>query len=313
MLRVFLGIVILVAVLVLSGAAYEALASRGDAAKLPPPGRLVDIGGYRLHLNCSGDGSPTIVLDAGLGESSLDWVLVQPQLARSTRVCSYDRAGMGWSDPSPQARTPANMAEELHTLLANAHVSGPYVLVGHSLAGKTARMFALRHPDDVAGVVLIDARHESLDASPAENQAFVEQVDAQGRTYDWARRLGVARLFGTMLAGAPALPAETRSAMAILGTRPNTIAATSAEARARSANDAELTAATLGDRPLVVLVAGQSLTNIPHWEEAQRRHAALSSRGELRISQNSGHAIQWDDPQLVVASIEEVVAAARAP
>lgn len=312
-LRSFAALVALAAVLALSGAAFEAIASSRDAAAPPPAGRLVDVGGFRLHLHCMGEGIPTVVLDAGLGRESLDWSLVQPDVARTTRVCAYDRAGMGWSDPSPHQRTPAAVARELHALLDNAGVSGPYVLAAHSLSGKYARMFAVRYPREVAGVVLVDARHEYVDAftTPDENQAFFDAVDAQGETYAWARRLGVVRMFGSSLAGTPAFPAATRRAMALIATRAAAITATSAEARQRAANDAELEASSLGDHPLIVLAAGESMTGIPHWSEAQRRQAALSSRGELRVAQGSSHCIQCDDPELVTRAIEEIVATVR--
>ena len=138
--RALAALLALIAILALAGASYEAIAATGDARHYPPPGTLVDVGGFRLHINCVGTGSPTVVLDAGLGGSSLDWSLVQPELGRSTRVCAYDRAGMGWSDPGPQPRTPGQIARELHTLLTNAGIAGPYVLVGHSLAGTNVSM-----------------------------------------------------------------------------------------------------------------------------------------------------------------------------
>ena len=312
-LRSLATILAIIALLGVSGAGYEALASRSDATNVPRPGRLVDVGGFRLHLNCTGEGSPAVVLDAGLSRDSLDWALVQPEIAQTTRVCSYDRAGMGWSEPSPNARTPAIIADELHTLLANADIPGPYVLVAHSLSGKYARMFAIQHPSEVAGIVLVDARHEYLDelTSPDEIQVFHAAVDAQGVQYAWARRLGVARLFAASIAGTPAFPAETRRTMALTATSASAIAATSAEARERAANDAELRASGLGDRPLIVLAAGQSMTRIPHWQEAQERQAALSSRGQLRIAQTSSHCIQCDNPTAVIGAIEDVVDAVR--
>ncbi|HEY9014914.1 MAG TPA: alpha/beta hydrolase, partial [Gemmatimonadales bacterium] len=147
--RTLAALVGLLVVLGLMGAGYEALAAAGDARRYPAPGQLVDVGGYRLHIQCVGTGSPTVVLDAGLSGSSLDWSLVQPELGRTTRVCAYDRAGMGWSDPGAQPRTPRQIADELHTLLTNAGIAGPYVLVGHSLAGKNVRLFALAHPEEV--------------------------------------------------------------------------------------------------------------------------------------------------------------------
>ena len=133
------------------GASYEAIAAGGDAKAYPPPGRLVDVGGYRLHIQCAGTGSPAVVLDAGLGGTSLDWNLVQKEMGLTTQVCAYDRAGMGWSETGPLPRTPDQIARELHTLLTNAGIPGPYVLVGHSVGGKNVRMFALQYPDEVAG------------------------------------------------------------------------------------------------------------------------------------------------------------------
>ena len=150
------------AALVASGALYEAIASLSDSGSAVS-GQLIDVGGHRLYLDCEGAGSPAIVMDAGLGGSSLDWLLVQPELARSTTVCTYDRAGMGLSDPGPKPRSPGRNADELHRLLEAGGVEGPYVLVGHSLAGKNLRMFAAAHPEEVAGLVLVDARSERID------------------------------------------------------------------------------------------------------------------------------------------------------
>jgi hypothetical protein len=161
--RILLGLVALIVLLAASGAIYEAIMAAGDARRYPPPGQLVDVGGHRLHPHCVGQGSPAVVLDAGLGGFSLDWDAVLPEIATSTRVCAYDRAGLGWSEPGPSPRSPQQFASELYDLLTNAGVTGPYVLVAHSISGKTARLFASQHPTEVAGMVLIDARHESVD------------------------------------------------------------------------------------------------------------------------------------------------------
>ena len=118
--RLALGAVALVVLPALAGIAYQALASARDARRYPPPGNLIDIGGYRLHIQSAGQGSPTVILDAGWTDCSLNWCLVQPEVAKFTRVCSYDRAGSGWSDPGPAPRTSAQIVRELHTLLANS-------------------------------------------------------------------------------------------------------------------------------------------------------------------------------------------------
>jgi pimeloyl-ACP methyl ester carboxylesterase len=218
--RALVAVAGLIAVLALVGASYEAIAAAGDARRYLAPGQLVDIGGYRLHIQCVGTGSPTVVLDAGLSGSSLDWNLVQPELGRTTRVCAYDRAGMGWSDPGPQQRTPRQIADELHTLLTNAGIAEPYVLVGHSLAGKNVRLFALQHPDQVAGMVLVDARSEYVDANtaPAEVQAFQRASATQAILYRVAHSVGLVRLIGASLWGGPAMPRETRTEGMLLTT-----------------------------------------------------------------------------------------------
>src|SRR4051794_10933016 len=304
----------LIAVLALAGASYEAIAAAGDEGRYPAPGQLVDVGGYRLHIQCVGAGSPTVVLDAGLGGSSLDWSLVQPELGRSTRVCAYDRAGMGWSDPSPQPRTPRQIADELHTLLTNAGIAGPYVLVGHSLAGKNVRLFALAHPEQVVGMVLVDARSEYVDAntSPAEVEAFQQNIAAQASQFRVARSLGLVRLIGASLWGGPAMPRATRTEGMLFQTSQRAVDAQTAEGLERAADDALLQAApALGDRPLLVLAAGQKVAHDPIWAEAQRRQAALSTNGRLIVAEGSGHAIHWEQPALVIDAVRQVIADVR--
>jgi pimeloyl-ACP methyl ester carboxylesterase len=305
---------VLIAILALAGASYEAIAARGDARRYPAPGQLVDIGGYRLHIQCFGTGSPTVVLDAGLSGSSLDWNLVQSELGNTTRVCAYDRAGMGWSDPGPQPRTPRQIADELHTLLTNAGIAEPYVLVGHSLGGKNVRLFALTHPEQVAGMVLVDARSEYVDAntSPAEEQAFQQALAAQAFLYRVTRSVGLVRLIGASLWGGPAMPREMRTEGMLLQTSQRGVDAQTAEGLERAADDAQLQAApSLGDRPLMVLAAGQKVAHDPIWLEAQRRQAALSSDSRLIVAEGSGHAIHWEQPALVIDAVRQVVEKAR--
>jgi pimeloyl-ACP methyl ester carboxylesterase len=310
-----LGVVFaLIAGLALAGAGYEAIAARGDAQAYPPPGRLVDVGGYRLHIQYVGTGSPTVVLDAGLGGMSLDWNLVQTDMGRTTRVCAYDRAGMGWSDPGPQPRTPDQIARELHTLLTNAGIPGPYVLVGHSVGGKNVRMFALQHPEEVAGMVLVDARSEYVDAPTAAAAAVgTEKVTgSEWSLYGVVRRVGLVRLIGASQWGPPTLSLQTRTELALLATGQPGLDATAAESLAMTADNAQLQAAPpLGDRPLIVLAADQTMAEIPAWAEAQRRQAALSTNGRLIIVAGSSHYIQLDHPALVIDAVQQVVEQAR--
>lgn len=306
--------VALSAILTAAGAGYEAIAARGDARAYPPPGQLVDVGGYRLHIQCAGTGSPTVVLDAGLGGTSLDWALVQPAIGQMTRVCAFDRAGMGWSESGPEPRTPEQNARELHTLLTHAGVHGPYVLVGHSLAGKNVRLFAVMYPDQVAGMVLVDARSEYVDArtSPSAAQGFKNLYAFLAKAYKAARGLGLMRLIGASVVGAPALSIETRTAMALIAYGPRSQEAGTAEAMEREANDAQLAAApSLGDRPLIVLASEANMTGEPHWAEAQHRLAEMSAQGRLIVPAGSGHYLHWDHPAVVIDAVAEVVGRLR--
>ena len=167
-----ISIVVLVLVLLVLGTAIAGTIAKSNLAKeYSAPGQLVDVGGYKMHINCVGQGSPTVILEAGTGDFSLIWAYVQPEVAKYTRVCSYDRAGFGWSEASPHPRTGNMMVEELHTLLVKANIQGPYVLVGHSLGGLLARVYTHNYPDEVAGLVLVDSAYEEVDIRLPESAA----------------------------------------------------------------------------------------------------------------------------------------------
>jgi pimeloyl-ACP methyl ester carboxylesterase len=165
--RVVLSAVVVVAAAVAGSASFNAVAQLWFRAHNPPPGETYLVNGHKMHMNCTGSGSPTIVLDAGLGNDSLIWGGVQPVLSRTTRVCSYDRAGFGWSDALPAPRDADHIAVELHELLLQAKVSGPIVLMGHSIAGIYMRDYATRYPADLAGIVFVDASTPLQDENPA--------------------------------------------------------------------------------------------------------------------------------------------------
>jgi pimeloyl-ACP methyl ester carboxylesterase len=184
--RVLVALCGLIVLAAIAGTTYQWLATRKDLAATPPPGHLVDIGGYRLHLWCTGDGAPAVILDTGLGGSSAGWGFVQPDVAQFTRVCSYDRAGMGYSDPGPSPRTARRIASELAELLPRSGITGPVVLVGASIGGFNARVFASDHPDRAAGLVLVDASHED----------DLHQVPPMARFVPLLSTVGVLRLFG---------------------------------------------------------------------------------------------------------------------
>jgi pimeloyl-ACP methyl ester carboxylesterase len=316
--RILLGLLALIVLIAAGGASYEAIMATGDARRYPAPGQLVDIGGHRLHLNCVGQGNPTVVLDAGLGAFSLDWAAIQPQIATSTRVCAYDRAGLGWSEPGPLPRSPQQFADELHLLLTNAGVEGPYVLVVHSISGKTARLFASQHPNEVAGMVLVDARHESVDEHLTPEQIAAE--DAQQQRFQnmigWMAKFGLVRLLWApawprVLPGSENLTPETRTAIGVLQARPRQIENALAEGQGRMQSDTQLRrAAPLGDIPLIVLASAQSIDHLSFWKDAQQIMTGLSPNSRLVVAPG-GHAVHFEQPALVVESIGQVVDAAR--
>lgn len=253
-------------------------------------------------------------MDAGLGGSSLDWILVQSELAATTHVCVYDRAGMGWSDKRPLPRSPSQILEEVHTLLRQADIAGPYVLVAHSLAGKSARLFADSYREDVACVVLVDTRNEVVDSqiSTSEAEGFNRALTLQGEVYSWARRFGVACLLGEALVDQPQLPSGIGLEMALMHTQRAAIDTTTLEGMSRSADDGAISTATLGSIPLVVVASGVSMRDIPHWSDAQEALAKLSTNARLVVAEHSGHLVQIEEPEIVIASVSDVVARARA-
>ena len=192
-----LGIILLVTVII--GILYQKGSSLRDQYRYQPLGRLIDIEGYKLHVHCTGKGNTTVVLDAGMGGTSLGWSLVQPEIAKFTRVCSFDRAGYGWSEESASKRTSLHIVEELHTLLHKAHIPGPYILVGHSFGGCNALLFANLYPEETVGVVLVESVHEDvLERFPSSpKRGSFKKIFAHPK-FQWLQSVvGYKRLKGT--------------------------------------------------------------------------------------------------------------------
>jgi pimeloyl-ACP methyl ester carboxylesterase len=316
--RILLGLLALPIALGGLGASYEAIMATGDATRYPAPGQLVDVGGYRMHISCMGAGAPTVVLNSGAGGFSAEWNLVQPELSKTTRVCAYDRAGLGWSEPGPAPRSPAHIADELHTLLTNAGIEGPIVLVAHSAGGKHARLYAQRHPERVAGIVLVDARSEYVDDHQTPQQAAAERAEIVGFQSQIATlsRFGVIRLIWSWgwpkaLPVAGKLAPETRQLIGILQARSLHQATSLSETEDGRSNNDALRGATLGATPLVVLASGQLTHQIPNWRESQDYQAELSTNSRLIVVEGSDHSIHWDRPALVMDAVRAVIVAAR--
>jgi pimeloyl-ACP methyl ester carboxylesterase len=299
--RTLLALSGLVVVAALTGATYQWLATRHDLAANPPPGRLVDVGGHRLHIWCTGSGAPSVILETGLGGSSADWGFVQPEVAAFTRVCSYDRAGMGYSDPGPSPRTTRRIARELAALLDRTGISGPVVLVGASIGGLAVRVFASEHAERVAGLVLVDASHEDQDVDIPAIAPFVPFLST----------VGAFRLLGVSFGPPPAsLAPSVRGFARATGFRSAAYQGAANEMihLRESAAEVKATRRTL-NIPVVVVTAG--LGADAAWRDLQRDQVGLSRQGCQVNAERSGHAIAVGQPQAVVDAIRAVVDTAR--
>jgi pimeloyl-ACP methyl ester carboxylesterase len=303
--------------LIAAGLLYENIAEVRDRRFNPMPGKLIDIGGYKLHIDCLGQGAPTVILDSGLGDSYISWRKVQPEIAKFTRVCSYDRAGLGYSDPSPHPRTSKVIAEELHKLLYSYSVDSmdPIVLVGHSMGGYDVRLYASLYRNQVAGMVLVDASHpDQENRFPAALNDMQKSWLREAEFFEFTMPLGIPRLMGFCDPDP-----EIRAAECNFHTARETVA----EMKAFSENAAQTAATgTLGDIPLAVLShdPDKPSSDLPAdlakpandaWEKMQEELAHLSTRSTQTIARNSSHYIQLDRPDAVIDAVHRVVDQAR--
>jgi pimeloyl-ACP methyl ester carboxylesterase len=330
---------VLLVVLILAGITYEQIGERLDRKRFPQVGRSVDIGGRSLNIYCSGEGGPAVILDTGGSAPGYENLLLQKKIAQFTSACWFDRAGLGWSDPSPVEQTSAAIADDLHALLHAAGVSPPYVLVGASFSGFNVRVFAGKYPAEVAGAVLEDAAHEDqYRYEPRAIQAPADRLPPAIRSLlcaalPLAARIGMVRFLlqrtAPPLRASPAgftagqtairrgLELQTKSFL--VGASCNVLQKTLAQVRA---------AGNFGDRPLIVLTAGKPITfGDPEvdkeliafhdiWvHQLQPQLAHLSTRGRQVILENSSHGFWSAASDLeppgseppAVAAIREVV------
>jgi pimeloyl-ACP methyl ester carboxylesterase len=321
--RIAIGLLALILLLVLAGAVYEFFARRGAASQYPAPGVLVDIGGRSIHLDCRGSGAPTVVLESGLDmNGSLAWHKVHDTLAKTTRTCAYDRAGIMWSDPSPDVRDGDHVARDLHAALTAAGIDGPLVLVGHSLGGPYIMNYTRQFGASVGGLVFVDASHpdqlETL-AKPGEKKLKVEMPLAVGvmSTLGWT---GLPRALSGVLSPdedspiAPLREAYTPSSLPAMLDELESLETTLDQGGALR---------TLGDRPIVVLtgskpypkeiLAAQEMTEaegraqMAKWLDLHRDEARWSTRSTHEILPDAGHYVQIDRPDAVINAVNAVV------
>ena len=310
--------------LAITGALYQMIGRWRDVRRFPQRGHLVQAGSIRMNIDCSGQGSPTVILESGSGGPSVDWLMVQPEVAKFSRVCSYDRAGYGWSDSSPEPRSSLQIARELKQLLQAASEKGPYVLVGHSMGGYDIRVCTGQYPNDVAGMVLVDASHEDQELRAPESirkwsQDYRKHPSWKKLKYFFQLQLGWARLMADR--DAPAfwpkafreeenfLTLPTKHQFATIDE--DQVFSTLSAAQVRSAGN-------LGDRPLIVLTATRQ-DDIPAeippkdtqaeedlWvHQLQPELARLSTRGK-QIVVDSSHEMPTEHPEVVISAIHEV-------
>jgi pimeloyl-ACP methyl ester carboxylesterase len=316
-----------------------------QSAPIPPAGQLVDVGGWRLHLHCTGEAQPsqpTVILEAGLGDFSVEWSLVQPKLATFVRVCSYDRAGTGWSELGPHPRTMQQIAYELHVLLEKAKVAPPYVLVGHSYGGWLVRLYASRYRSEIAGMVLLEGGFDNPWRMVNGTLVRAEELTT-GKPIPDVKTSGPLResdipevAMKQMQAGAKSLvrgandpprsqlpPDAQRVRTWVLSRWQHLAAAVNpveAEELAILRKERASGNHPLGDMPLVVVTRGIADENGPGGNEVElerrkKEHAelakSLSRNGRQVIAERSGHHVQIEAPEVVITSVRDVISQAR--
>jgi pimeloyl-ACP methyl ester carboxylesterase len=342
------AVVILAVGAVTTGAGYQTVGTWRDSRRFPQRGRSVQAGQVKLNIDCSGDrkgpGSPEVILDSGIGVPAVGWIKVQPEVAKFARVCSYDRAGYGWSDAGPEPRTSLQIAKELKILLNTAGEKGPYVLVGHSFGGFNVRVFTELYPADVLGVVLVDGAHED-EEKRIDELLPVAVVEQEERNDLWNARVnqfltplrihfGIQRLQMAIGWGTPSygvlqstrdFSTEFRQELLYLRQQEKFRNAVASESKAFAESIVQVRGAgNLGDRPLIVLSAGKPypLDPLLTKEEMERQNnlwinvlqvqeAHLSTHGKQIIVPDSGHMIPFQRPDTVISAIHEVWSTTR--
>ncbi|HJT69659.1 MAG TPA: alpha/beta hydrolase [Terriglobales bacterium] len=316
---------------------YALILSGVFAATQPaPPGKLVDLGGHRLHVNCTGKGKPTIVVENGLGDFSFDWMLVQSKVSTFSRICTYDRAGYAWSDPGPKPRTFAQINLELHDALAKLGEHGPFVLVGHSYGGPVVRNFAITFPKESAGMVLVDAAFEGERVGIGGGKTMRLGDDAKGRAIPAPREEMTKNDTPASLPKLPpelattldsmykVLPADVQKLQLWAQSRPVMYEEESSQLEWSGEYFAKWMSTpqkgTLGAIPLIVLTRAEggygNDADVPakQWEQerkdGQAKLVALSSNSK-QVVVHSGHNMELEAPNDVTKAIREVVTAVR--
>jgi pimeloyl-ACP methyl ester carboxylesterase len=312
-------LLVLIVSLAAIGVLYENISEARDRRFNPMEGILVDVAGGKMHIDCVGNASaasPTVILDSGLGDSYISWRKVQPQIAKFVRVCSYDRSGIGYSDPSLAPRTSQVIAEELHGLLQAAAIAPPYILVGHSMGGYDVRVYASLYRSDVAGMVLVDASHPDQDSRlPPELKDMDGSWMREAEFLEYSMPFGVPRLFGMCDDSVVQRAAECNFQSARVNVEEMKSFLTSAAETAATGPLGDIPLAVLShdpDKLLLEMPAGLAKSTNEAWEKMQEELAKLSTHGTQTIAKGSSHYIQLDRPDVVIEGVRSVVDQVRA-
>lgn len=318
--RIVFFVISCLLLVVISGFVYEWIASKQDKLQYPPLGKMVDVGGYRLHIRKLGSGTPTILLESGSGESSLSWRDIPENLSSFATVVSYDRAGYAWSEEAATPRTGENIVRELHLALKNTDIQPPYILVGHSLGGMYSRLYAQTYRDEVAGLVLVDARPEN-DARRT-NEIYAKErpkVNPSPFISILLERTGAFRLFPNfMLAGR--VEYQDRKAFVNIVASPKYFRSVADEGDLANTTEDAIRGQHLGNLPVRVIARGiqQNLTQFgiskngndqieQSWQMGQREMLNISTNSKFVVAKKSEHMIIHDQPELVIQVIRELI------
>ena len=311
----------LVVLVPLAASVWNAVATRWVHRKNPVPGRFYAVGGYQMHIHCAGSGRPTVVMEAGATASWLAWRRVQPQLSQDTRVCSYDRAGHGWSDPRPGPRDADHVVGELHDLLDQAGAERPLVLVGHSAGGLYARAYAYRFPTEVSAVALLDASSpEQLNVLPGWRAMYEQNRRHHHARLRWEKLRvwsGWERLMGRCRVDDAGEAPEIVGQYAAMMCRPAFVGGEESEyAYFEETSRQAARLVSFGTVPLLILSRDpaaeegsppETMARERAWDHEQERMKALSPRSWRVIARGSGHAVHHDRLELVVSELRLLV------
>ncbi len=315
--RILVGLLLFVLILALAGFLYENISEARDRRFNAMPGKLVDVDGDKMHLYCVGVGIPTVILESGLGDSYISWRKVQPEIAKFTRVCSYDRAGIGYSDSTSQPRTSKVIADQLQALLYNAGIAPPYVLVGHSMGGYDVRLYASLYRNEVVGMVLVDASHpDQENRLPPELKNMEGSWQREALFLEYTMPFGIPRLIGLCDDQAAQRAAECNFHSAREGLTEMKAFSESAAQTAATGSLGDLPLAVLShdpDKPSADLAPDLAEPTNDAWEKMQEELSHLSIRGTQTIAKGSSHYIQLDRPDVVVEAVRSIVNQVQSP